>query len=78
MIFGLCFDLNTWSILASYFGMRKNLDLDAKFYYFKDLYCKLGFAGIFGIPVSLTKSPWHRDFVEAPKFWFCQNHGGTS
>jgi hypothetical protein len=36
------------------------------------------FADIFGIPVSLTKTPWHRDFVEALKCNFCQNHGATS
>jgi len=29
---------------------------------------------MFGIVVSLTKSWWHWDFVEAPNCSFCKNH----
>jgi len=29
---------------------------------------------MFALTMRLTKSQWHRDFVEAPKCSFCQNH----
>lgn len=32
---------------------------------------------MFGIMMSLTKSWWNYDFVEAPKFSFWKNHGST-